>query len=267
MLIKSKLEIDILREGGKRLAAILEEVALRVKPGISTLDLDILAERLIFECGGVPAFKGYRIREAKIPYPASICVSVNDEVVHGIPRKNRILREGDIVGLDIGMKWPSRSITNNRLPVTDGLYTDMAVTVGVGKISKEAARLINATKEALSVGIDAAKAGARIGDIGAAIQACLSKQKLGIIRDLAGHGVGYQLHEKPLIPNYGKAGTGPVLQDGMVIAIEPMATLGGWRITLDDDQWTFRTADGSISAHFEHTVAVTKDGAEVLTVV
>ena len=254
-LIKTKEEIEVLREGGRKLAQILNKIARAVKPGISTLELDRLAESLIFEAGGSPAFKGYKIQETKIPYPASLCTSVNDEVVHAIPRKDKILKMGDIVGLDIGMKWPAK----------DGLYTDMAITVGVGKISKEAERLICQTKEALGVGIKEVHPGARIGDIGCAIQKFLEKEKLGVIRDLAGHGVGYKVHEEPLIPNFGKRGAGPELAEGMIIAIEPMAALQGWKITLDEDEWTFRTADGSLAAHFEHTIVVTKDGAEILT--
>lgn len=253
--IKSKEEIAILREGGKRLAEILEKVAKAVKPGVSTSELDGLAEGLIFAYQGTPSFKGYKIRETKIPYPGSLCASVNDEVVHAIPRRERILKEGDIIGLDIGMRYPTQN----------GLYTDAAVTVGVGEISVEADKLIRLTKEALETGIKMVRAGARVGDIGHAVQKFLENNKLGVVRDLAGHGVGHAVHEEPLIPNYGKPGSGPELKEGMVIAIEPMATLGGWRVVLDDDEWTFRSADGSLAAHFEHTVAVTKDGAEVLT--
>lgn len=255
---KTKEEIEILREGGKRLAGILQKVVVAAKPGVSAFDLDRLAEELIFSSGGEPAFKGYKIKGVKTSYSSSLCVSINDEVVHGIPRKDKILKEKDIVGLDIGMKWPAEK--------NQGLFTDMAVTIGIGKISAKAEKLIRVTKEALDVGIEAIRPGARIGDISHAVGEHLKKNNLGIIRDLAGHGVGYELHEEPLIPNYGKSGTGPELKEGMVIAIEPMATLGDWRITLDDDEWTFRTVDGSLAAHFEHTVAVTKKGAEILTV-
>lgn len=249
---KSKAEIEILREGGKRLASVLARVVQAAKAGIATAELDEIAERLIVGEGGEPIFKGYKIREAKTPYPASICISINDEVVHGIPRQDRILRQGDVIGIDIGMRW-------------QGLITDMAVTVGVGRISPEAEGLIRTTKEALDAGIAAIRPGARLGNISHAIELHLKKAGLGFIRDLAGHGVGYELHEEPLIPNYGKIGTGPELVAGMVLALEPMATLGDWRIALDSDEWTFRTADGSLSAHFEHTVAVTPDGADVLT--
>ena len=250
--IKSSREIDILRLGGRRLGAILRRLAAEVHSGISTFDLDILAERLIREQNGIPVFKGYIVKETAIPFPGSICASINEEVVHGIPRRDQTLRDGDIIGIDIGMRYR-------------GLVTDTAVTVGVGKISSDAERLIRATREALDAGIAAVHSGATIGDIGCAVEARLKKDHLGIIRDLAGHGVGYELHEPPLIPNYGNRGAGAILKEGMVIAIEPMATLGGWRITLDNDGWTFRTRDRSLASHFEHSIAVTKDGAEVLT--
>lgn len=250
--VKTPEDIAILREGGRRLAGILRRLATETKPGISTFDLDALAERLIREQGGAPVFKGYKIAEAKTPFPASICTSVNDEVVHGIPRRERVLKDGDVLGIDIGMRYK-------------GLITDTALTVGVGAVSADAERLIRVTREALGLGIDAARPGATLGDIGHAVGSHLKKERLGVIRDLAGHGVGYKLHEPPLIPNYGKQGTGLTLREGMVIAIEPMATLGDWRIILDRDAWTFRTADGSLAAHFEHTIAVGKEGAEVLT--
>ena len=264
--IKTKKEIDILREGGRRLAAILTEVVSRAHSGVSTYELDRHAERLILDSGGISAFKGYRIREEETPYPASTCISVNDEVVHAIPRKNKILKEGDVVGFDIGMRWPAGAHSNFRPHISvKPLYTDMAITIGIGNISKDAGRLIAATKKALAVGIRAVRAGIHVGDVSNAIQKYLEKNGLGIIRDLAGHGVGHTLHEDPLIPNYGKPGTGALLKEGMVIALEPMATLGSWEVQLDSDQWTFRTRDKSIAAHFEHTVAVTKNGAEIIT--
>lgn len=263
--IKTKEEIRILREGGKRLAEILQKLVSALCSGVSTFELDGLAEVLIFACGGKPAFKGYRIKETRTPFPATICTSINDEVVHGIPRKDRILQDGDIIGIDIGMAWPCKFPISNFQFLIKPLFTDMAVTIGIGKISAEAERLIRVTREALDMGIQAVNPGAHIGDIGAAVEMQLKKNNLGIIRDLAGHGVGYELHEEPLIPNFGKAGTGPELREGMVIAIEPMATLGDWRIKLDRDEWTFRTIDGSLAAHFEHTIVVTARGAEVLT--
>jgi len=268
--VKTPDEIVILREGGRRLAGILQQLIEAAQPGVSTKDLDRLAESLIFSCGGAPVFRGYRARGARVSYPASICVSINDEAVHGIPREDRRLREGDAVGIDIGMRW---SIENQKLipgSIGDknqkgGMVTDMAVTIGIGKVSSEAERLMRTTKEALELGIRSVRPGARIGDISSAIQRHLQRAGLGVIRELAGHGVGYELHEEPLIPNYGKPGTGTILKEGMVIAIEPMATLGDWRVALQPDEWTFRTADGSLAAHFEHTVAVTAGGAEVLT--
>lgn len=263
--IKTKEEIDIIRQGGKRLAAVLREVAAMARPGISTGELDKVAQDLIVKSGGVPSFKEYRIKGIRKPYPATMCISVNEEVVHGIPRADRILKEGDIVGLDIGMWWPASVPAVNGRPA-GSLCTDMAITVGVGKISDEARRLMNATKESLDTGIAQVKPGATVGDVGNAIEQYLKARKLGIIRDLAGHGVGYELHEDPLIPNYGSPGTGAELKEGMVIAIEPMATLGDWRVVLADDQWTFKTLDNSLGAHFEHTMAVTKEGVEVLTI-
>lgn len=253
---KTPEEIEVLRQGGARLAVILRGIAAAAQPGVSTRDLDVKAERMIREAGGEPVFKGYRMPGVKTPFPASICISVNDEIVHGIPRSDRILAGGDMVSIDIGMRWPA---------IRAGLVTDMAVTIGIGKISTDAERLIRATREALDEAIAAIRPGTTLGDIGYAIEMRLKRDRLGIIRDLAGHGVGYELHEEPLIPNYGKPGSGAELREGMVIAIEPMATLGGWRIALDDDEWTFRTSDGSLAAHFEHTVVVIKEGAEVLT--
>lgn len=254
-LIKTPEEIQTLQEGGRKLAEILAKVAEAARPGISTLDLDQLGEGLILASGGLPSFKGYRIKEARAPYPCSLCISVNDEVVHAIPRKDKFLQEGDIVGIDIGMQWPGKN----------GLYTDLAITIGLGKISKEAKRLLDVTREALNKGIKAIRPGARIGDVGNAIQKILERERLGIVRDLAGHGVGHEIHEEPLIPNFGRSGTGMEIQKGMVLALEPMAVLGSAKVVLDEDEWTFRTADGSLAAHFEHTVAVTENGAEILT--
>ena len=249
--VKTKEEIKILKEGGGRLAEIMVAVVKAVGPGVSTLDLDRLAESLIFKSGGEPAFKGYRSKEGRI-YNFSSCLSVNDELVHGMPRKDKFLQEGDILGVDIGMKWR-------------GLFIDTAVTIGIGKITKEAERLLRSTKDALEIGIKTVKPGVKLGDVSYAIERRLERDHLGIIRDLAGHGVGYELHEEPLIPNFGKPGTGLEIKEGMVLAIEPMAALGNWKIKLAADGWTFKTVDGSLSAHFEHTVAVTKNGVEVMT--
>lgn len=241
------------------LAGILREVARRVRPGVSTKELDDLAERLIKKSGGIPSFKGYNPYGARSAFPATLCASINDEVVHGIPQKTRKLATGDIVSLDIGMFWP-----HGKKGIRP-MATDTAITLGVGKISLESQRLIRDTKESLRRGIAAVRAGATTGDVGAAIQAYLEPRGYGVVRDLAGHGVGYQVHEEPFVPNYGRPKEGAVLKEGMVIAIEPMATLGGWEVRLADDDWTFRTRDGSLAAHFEHTLVVTKTGSTIVT--
>ncbi len=264
--IKTRQEIDVLRECGRRMAHILNELARAVRPGISTADLNRRAEALIERAGGIPIFKGYVVENSP-PYPAAICTSVNDEVVHAIPRDNAILREGDIVGIDIGMAWPKNQ--TKEFPQYSGkpLVTDAACTIGVGTITPELARLIQKTEEAFFIGVKEVKPGNQVGDISARIGAFLSASGFGIVRGLAGHGVGYDIHEDPLIPNYGTAGVGVRLKPGMVIAIEPMATLGGGEVRLDQDGWTFRTADGSVAAHFEHTLVLTDDGAEILTMI
>lgn len=252
--IKTKEEIEILREGGRRLAVVLKKVGEAVKPGISTAELDELAHKLITDGGDTSAFLNYKPEGARRPYPASLCVSINDEVVHGIPNEHpKILKESDIVSLDLGL-------------IHEGMVTDHAITVPVGKISKEAERLLDVTKKALDAGIKAAAAGKTTGDIGFAIQSFVEKSgNFGIIEDLAGHGVGYSVHEDPFVPNFGKPGQGARLKVGMVIAIEPMLTLGTHRIVQDKDGYTIRTADGSLAAHFEHTVVITENGAEILT--
>jgi methionyl aminopeptidase len=252
--IKTKEEIETLREGGRRLAVVLQAVADIVRPGVSTADLDNLAHKLITEGGDTSAFLNFKPKGATRPYPASLCVSINDEVVHGIPNEHpKILKEGDIVSLDLGL-------------IHKGLITDHAITVPVGKISKEAKRLLDVTKKALDAGIKAAAAGKTTGDIGYAIQSFVEKSgEFGIIEDLAGHGVGYSVHEDPFVPNFGKSGQGARLKAGMVIAIEPMLTLGTYKIIQDSDGYTIRTADCSLAAHFEHTVVITEKGAEILT--
>ena len=248
MIIKNKKELEILREGGTLLAGILRTAAEAARPGISTKELDALAEKLIYEGGGIPAFKNYKIPMAPTAYPATLCISINEEVVHGIP-SDRILKKGDIVGLDIGMRW-------------NGLYTDTATTVVVGGGSVP---VVEATKKSLERGIAQVHAGARIGDIGFAIQNFLEGEGFGVVRELVGHGVGRAVHEDPEIPNWGKRGEGDELFENLVIAIEPMATEGSPRVKVMPDGWTWSTRDGSRSAHFEHTLIVTKNGAEVLT--
>ncbi len=251
--IKKPEEIAILREGGKRHAEILRRLVEMAKPSIATRELNDLAERLIKEGGDEAAFLGYTPKDAKRPYPASLCVSVNDEVVHGIPNEQeKILKEGDIVSLDLGLRH-------------EGLITDAAVTVPVGKIDEAAEKLIGATKKALAIGILAAQAGRHVGDIGEAIEKFVAPFGYGIVRDLAGHGVGYAVHEPPFVPNFGKKGKGKKLLPGMVLAIEPMLNEGTEKVILDSDGYTYRTADGKRSAHFEHTVVITASGAEILT--
>ena len=252
IIIKTPEEIEILREGGKRLATVLYKVKEIVKPGISTWELDKYAEKLIRERGDEPASLHYRPEGADTPYPASLCVSVNNEVVHGIPSKNKILQEGDIVSLDLVLKHKN-------------LFTDMAITVPVGAVSTSSAKLMDATEKALYVGINAAQGGNRIGDIGNAIESFVRKYRYGIVEILAGHGVGKAIHEDPYVPNFGKAGAGAKLVPGMVIAIEPMLNSGTKNVVLDKDGWTFRTADGKKSAHFEHTVLITENEPEILT--
>ena len=248
MIIKNKKELEILREGGKRLAAVLSSVAHEAIPGVTTKFLDELAEKLILESGGKPSFKNYANPMGKKDYPATLCVSVNDEIVHGIPDE-RTLKTGDVVGLDIGMWY-------------EGFCTDTALTVLVGGGTN---KLIDSTKKSLEIGISKVKAGVRIGDIGFAIQNFLEKEGFGVVRELVGHGVGNAVHEDPEIPNWGKPGTGMELLENMVIAIEPMATEGSPKIKLLSDTWTWSTKDGSRSAHFEHTLVVTKNGSEIFT--
>ncbi|MEK9181739.1 MAG: type I methionyl aminopeptidase [Patescibacteria group bacterium] len=255
IIIKTKEEIEILREGGKRLATILHKVKEKVAPGVSTKDLDTYAFKLIKEGDDEPAFLNYRPAGAKIPFPASLCVSVNDEVVHGIPDSERILKEGDIVALDLGLKH-------------QGLFTDMALTVSVGMVGEANLKLLEVTEQALQVGINVAQAGNTVGDIGHAIESFVrgrKENKYGIVEVLSGHGVGRAIHEDPYIPNFGKKGKGEKLIPGMVVALEPMINLGTKNVMLDEDGYTFRTADGKRSAHFEHTILITADGAEVLT--
>jgi methionyl aminopeptidase len=250
-LIKTKKEIGALAEGGTRLAEILQKVAEAVKPGVTTKELDRLAESLILSSSGTPSFKGYYIQGSP-PFPASLCTSVNEEIVHGIPSETRVLTEGDIVGLDIGMRFK-------------GLYTDTAITVGVGTVTADSQKLMAATREALAAGIAVVRPGARVGDIGAAVQEYAETRGYGVVRELVGHGVGHAVHEDPQIPNYGKQGHGPKLAEGMVLALEPMVTAGRRQTELAADKWTWRTKDGKRAAHFEHTIVVTKDGVHILT--
>ncbi len=249
--IKTPEEIKILREGGKILASVLLMVSDMAKAGIATKELDECAEKLIKKAGGEPSFKNYKTPRDKFPFPASLCVSVNDEVVHGIP-SGRILKENDIISLDLGLKWK-------------GLYTDATITVGVGKINAETKKLLNITKIALEKGIKVVKENAFTGDIGFAIQSYVEANGFNVVKKLVGHGVGHKVHEEPEIPNFGKKGEGVVLKEGMILALEPMVVIGSGDVILDKNGWTWKTKDGSLAAHFEHTIAVTKEGCEILT--
>ena len=256
IIIKTPEEIEILREGGKHLSEVLYKVKEKVVSGVSTKDLDLYAEKLIRELGDTPAFLNYRPAGARTAFPASLCVSVNDEVVHGIPSRKRLLREGDIVAIDLGLKHK-------------GLFTDMAITVSVGKVSAASQKLLEVTEGAMYAGMQAARAGGTVGDIGHAVESFVRSQKdgkkYGIVEVLSGHGVGRTIHEDPFIPNFGKPGRGEKLVPGMVIAIEPMINLGTKNVTLEKDGYTFTTNDKKRSAHFEHTLLITEGESEVLT--
>jgi len=245
IIIKSERELAIMRQAGRIVAAVLKILCRQVRGGMKTRELDIIAAREVERLGAKPSFKGYR------GFPANLCASVNDEVVHGIPGE-RILRDGDIVSLDLGVLFM-------------GFQGDGAVTIGVGEISPLARELIKATEGALNAGIAAARGGARLGEVSVAIQGYAESRGYAVVRDYSGHGIGREMHEEPQIPNFGLPGTGPVLEKGMTLALEPMVNAGGWRVRLGDDHWTVLTADGSLSAHFEHTIAITGGEAEVLT--
>lgn len=243
--LKSKQEIELMRAAGSLLAEVLDKVRQHVLPGVTTGELDKLAEELIRTKGADSAFKGYH------GYPATLCASVNDVVVHGIPGELR-LEEGDIIGLDLGLMYR-------------GFYSDIAVTVGVGKISAAAKKLIETTRLALNEGIKKAAAGNHLGDISAAVQLCAEKNGFSIVRQFVGHGIGRAMHEEPEIPNFGLKGSGPELSEGMALAIEPMLNQGSWECQIDQDGWTARTKDRKLSAHFEHTVVITETGPQILT--
>jgi methionyl aminopeptidase len=247
--LKSPREIEILRRANVIVAEILEELREKAAPGVTTSELDVLAEELTYKKKARPAFKGYTL--AGRVYPRSLCISVNDEIVHGIP-SDRALQAGDVVGLDFGV-------------IYEGFYGDSAITVGVGEVSDAAKRLIRITEESLYEGIEHLKEGARIGDLSSAIQKLVEGAGFSVVRDFVGHGIGKNLHEEPPVPNYGEPDRGPRLKEGMVLAIEPMVTAGGYAVKLKEDGWTAVTADGSLAAHFEHSVAVTKNGPYVLS--
>ena len=244
--IKTPAEIKIMREAGRMLSRVMEEVGKKVKPGVTTNYLDKAAEGLILKYGAKPNFKGYQ------GFPATLCTCINEELVHCVPSTKRKLKEGDIVTLDGGL-------------IFKGFNSDMAVTIPVGKVSPEAQRLVRVTKKALKRGIKKVRPGNTFGDIGNTIQRYVEGQGYGVVRDLCGHGIGREIHEDPQIPNYGKRGQGLKIKEGMVFCIEPMVTIGDWKIKTARDGYGYQTKDGSLSAHFEHMIAVTRIGCQVLT--
>ena len=245
IILKSPQEIERMRKAGEIVAIVLQKLKEAVKPGIKTQELDKIAYKEITKRGATPSFKNYR------GYPASICTSINEEVVHGIPGK-RILTEGDIISLDVGAK-------------IDGFHGDAAITVGVGQIGKEAEGIINITKQSLEEGISAIEIGKHLGDVSSKIQQFVESRGYSVVREYVGHGIGRELHEEPQIPNFGVTGEGHILEKGMVFALEPMVNAGVWQTKVKDNNWTVVTADGKLSAHFEHTVALSNNGVEILT--
>lgn len=244
--VKTALEIEAMRVSGQMLATVLKVLTDKIAVGMTTKDLAEMAKSELRSLGGQPSFLGYQ------GFPDVLCVSVNDEVVHGIPSTKKVIADGDIVSLDFGVTYK-------------GMVTDAAVSVIVGNARKSDQKLVESTRLSLEAGIDVMKDGVRVGDISHAVQSVLDPAGYGIVRELVGHGVGHELHEEPNIPNYGKKGSGPKLVSGMTVAVEPMATLGNYRVITDNDDWTIRTIDGFRAAHFEHTILITDDGAEVLT--
>lgn len=251
--IKLEREIKVMLEGGKILAFVMQELEKMVKPGIRTIELDQAAEKMILEAGAVPSFKDYLPDDGGMedPYPSTLCVSVNEIIVHGLPSERK-LKEGDIVSLDCGLLYK-------------GYHSDMAITVPVGKVSFEAQRLIKVCKNALKAGIKEMVAGGRLGNIENAIQKYVESQGFNVVRELCGHGIGRSLHEDPQVLNYGERGRGPQLKEGMVLCLEPMVTAGRWQIKKANDRFGWRTIDGSLAAHFEHTIAIDRNGPIILT--
>jgi methionyl aminopeptidase len=253
MTIATDTERKTLYEAGRRLAGVLSVLRERVAPGVMTDELDDLAEVLIRDGGDTPAFLGYTPDGARRPYPATLCVSVNDEIVHGIPNEiPKMLKEGDIVGLDLGLSH-------------EGIIVDAAITVPVGVVDAASIRLMRATEEALAAGIAEARSGARVGDIGAAVQKVIEEAGFSVVKSLGGHGVGDRVHEEPFIANFGRPGTGRELVEGMVLALEPIATSGKAAVVLGPDGYTYHTKDGSRSAHFEHTILIEAEGPRIVT--
>jgi methionyl aminopeptidase len=253
IVYKSPEEIEKMRRAGRIVAGTIDRVLAAVRPGVTTAELDRIAEAYIAEAGATPSFKGYGGTGSRAPFPASICTSLNEEIVHGIPSKRRTVAEGDVLSLDFGAIW-------------QGFHGDSAVTVIVGEPpSAEAEKLVRVTQEALEVAISQIRPGSRLSDIGAAVQQVAEGAGFSVVREYVGHGIGRNMHEDPQIPNYGEPGRGPQLKPGLVIAVEPMVNVGGWETRVLADDWTVVTEDGSLSAHFEHTIALTEDGCEVLT--
>jgi len=249
IVLKSPREIEVMRRANVIVAEILQQLKEAVAPGVTTLDLDRIAEELTYKNNAKPAFKGYTVGGRVYPY--SLCTSVNEEVVHGMPSK-RVLKEGDILGMDFGV-------------IVSGFYGDAAVTVAVGKVSEAAERLMQVTRDSLYRGIDELGEGKRLGDLSSAIQTMVEDAGFSVVREFVGHGIGKKLHEEPPIPNYGESGRGPRLMEGMVLAIEPMVNAGNPEVELKEDGWTAVTKDRSLAAHFEHSVAITKDGPDILS--
>jgi methionyl aminopeptidase len=247
--LKSAREIEIMRRANVIVAEVLQELRQRVKPGVTTLELDAVAEAETLKRKAIPAFKGYNV--AGRVYRHCLCASINEEIVHGVP-SNRALREGDIIGLDYGV-------------IYEGFYGDSAVTVGVGKVSEEAQRLMDVTEQSLYKGIDQLHDGKRLGDLGSAVQQIAEGAGYSVVRAFVGHGIGRKLHEEPPVPNYGEPDRGLRLKEGMVLAIEPMVNVGGYEVEIKQDGWTAVTKDGSLAAHFEHSVAITKNGPYILS--
>jgi len=243
---KSPREIELMRRAGHILADVMDRLRDFVKPGLTTAEIDAEVERFIVQRGARPAFKGYR------GFPATVCISINEEVVHGIPSSQRRLRAGDIVGLDLGC-------------IVEGYYADCAFTMALGDVPAPVRKLLDVTRESLEAAIGQCWPGRRLSDVSHAVQAHVEPHGFGIVRAFVGHGIGRALHEEPQIPNFGDPGKGPLLKPGMVLAIEPMVTMGGWEVKVLDDGWTAVTKDGSLAAHFEHTIAVTENGPDVLT--
>jgi methionyl aminopeptidase len=244
--LKSAREVALMRAGGHILADVVERLRETVRPGLSTLEIDEDVEAFIRGRGALPAFKGYR------GFPATVCISINEEVVHGIPSAQRRIKDGDIVGLDLGC-------------IVEGYYADCAFTLAIGDVPPKVQQLLDVTRESLDVAIAECRPGRRLSDVSHAVQAHVERHGFSVVRAFVGHGIGRALHEDPQIPNFGEPGRGPQLRPGMVLAIEPMVTMGSWEVKVLDDGWTAVTRDGSLAAHFEHTIAVTEDGPEVLT--